>query len=103
MLDDNLTTIVVAGITVLSGAGFWSWMQKKSELAYAKSERDDRDNIEFRDTLKAQLDDLRADNVKLHERIEQLLNETADLKAELASAKATITHLEAMLRMRGIN
>lgn len=100
-MDENLTTIIVAAITVLSGAGFWSWMQKKSELAYAKSERENAETIQFRETLKSQIDDLHTENKALREKVEELLLDTADLKAELADAKATIRHLEQQLMMRG--
>lgn len=100
MIDDNLTTILVAGITVVSGAGFWSWMQKKSELAYARTEQQNNETVQFRETLKSQIDGLHEENRALRLKVEELLRDTADLKAELADAKATIRHLEQQLMMR---
>jgi peptidoglycan hydrolase CwlO-like protein len=99
-MDEQLTTIIVAFISVLGGAGFWGWMQHKSKLAYAAKAADKADKNEFRESLKAQVDMLQQENKDLREKVEQLLKEMAEVKAALAAANATIKHLEEQLRNR---
>lgn len=97
-MNEQLTTIIVAAIGVIGGAGFWNWMQKKSQLAHDSYQADAAERNEFRETLKAQVDKL-ADQVnELVKEKEGLLREMSELRAELASAQATIRHLEETLR-----
>lgn len=99
-MSEELVTIVVALISVIGGAGFWNWMQKKSELSHNSQAEETKERNEFRETLKVQVDRL-ADQVnELVKEKEQLLREMSELRADLASAKTTIKHLEEALRNR---
>lgn len=87
---EHIITIVVA---LVGSAGFWSFMSMRE-----KQRRDA--NTEYQTTLKAQVDRL-AD--KLDDKtvqIEELLKEIAELRSDLSTAKATIIHLETLLRNR---
>ena len=94
------TPIVVAAIGVLGTGGLWQWMQVKTKLAAEKDAIESRDKVEFRESLKAQVDMLQQENKDLREKVEILLKEMAEVKAELAAANATIRHLEEKLRNR---
>ena len=100
MSVEEWTPIIVALISVIGGAGFWSWMQSKSKLAHEASLADAADKTEFRETLKIQVDRL-ADQVNtLVKEKEELLREMAQLQAKVAAQDATIRHLEETLRNR---
>lgn len=90
--------IIVAAISVIGGAGFWSWMQKKAQLSFEAAAAEQSDRNEFRETLKVQVDRLAEQVNGLAAEKENLLREIADLRADLAGAKATIQHLEETLR-----
>jgi len=97
-MNEQIVTIVLALIGVLGGAGFWGWMQKRSELSHKEMQEDKEERNEFRETLKTQVDMLQTENKDLREKVELLLKEMAEVKAELAAANATIRHLEEQLR-----
>lgn len=100
MSVEEWTPIIVALISVVGGAGFWSWMQSKSKLAHEASLADAADKTEFRETLKVQVDRL-ADQVNtLVKEKEELLREMAQLQAIVAAQDATIQHLQEALRNR---
>lgn len=97
-MNEQIVTIVVALIGVLGGAGFWQWMQKKSQLAHEEARAEASERTEFRETLKTQVDRL-ADQVnELVKEKESLLREMSELRADLAAAQRTIMHLEETLR-----
>jgi len=99
-MNEHLVTIIVAAISVLGGAGFWGWMQKKSQLSHDLYENDKQERNEFRETLKVQVDRLAEQvNVLVKEK-EILLREMSDLRSELSAAQTTIRHLEEALRNR---
>lgn len=99
-MNEQIVTIIVAGISVLGGAGFWSWMQQKSKLAHEKASAEDADRNEFRETLKTQVASLHAENRELRIKIEELMERMSSVQADLAAANATIAHLEMLLRSR---
>lgn len=94
------TPIIIAAIGVLGTGGLWQWMQTRSKLSAEAKAADNADKAEFRDTLKAQVEMLQRENKELREKVEQLLKEMAEVKAELAAANATIKYLEEQLRNR---
>ena len=94
------TPIIIAVIGVLGTGGLWQWMQTKAKLSAEAKAADNADKAEFRESLKAQVDTLQKENKDLREKVEQLLKEMAEVKAELAAANATIKHLEETLRNR---
>lgn len=99
-MSEELVTIVVALISVIGGAGFWNWMQKKSQLSHDSHAAEAQERNEFRETLKIQVDRL-ADQVNtLFSEKEALLREVAELQAKVAAQDATIKHLEEALRNR---
>lgn len=100
MSVEEWTPIIVALISVIGGAGFWSWMQSKSKLVHEASLADAADKTEFRETLKIQVDRLAGQvNILVKEK-EELLREMAQLQAKVAAQDATIRHLEETLRNR---
>ena len=100
MSVEEWTPIIVALISVIGGAGFWSWMQSKSKLAHEASLADAADKTEFRETLKIQVDRLAKQVNTLVKEKEELLREMAQLQAKVAAQDATIRHLEETLRNR---
>lgn len=100
MSVEEWTPIIVALISVIGGAGFWSWMQSKSKLAHEASLADAADKTEFRETLKIQVDRLAEQVNTLVKEKEELLREMAQLQAKVAAQDATIRHLEETLRNR---
>lgn len=94
------TPIIIAAMGVLTTGGLWQWMQTRSKLSAEAKAADNADKAEFRDTLKAQVEMLQKENKELREKVEQLLKEMAEVKAELAAANATIKYLEEQLRNR---
>jgi peptidoglycan hydrolase CwlO-like protein len=94
------TPIIIAAIGVLGTGGLWQWMQVKSKLSAEAKSAENADKAEFRESLKAQVDMLQQENKELREKVEILLKEMAEVKAELAAANATIRHLEEKLRNR---
>lgn len=99
-MNEQVVTIIVALISVLGGAGFWSWMQKKSQLAHDATAASIAERNEFRETLKVQVDRLAEQVNALVKEKEGLLREMSDLRAELSAAQATIKHLELTLKER---
>ena len=87
---DHIITLAVA---LIGSAGFWSFVSMRE-----KARRDA--NAEYQNTLKYQVDRLAEKLDDKTEQIEQLLGEIAELRSDLATAKATITHLENLLRNR---
>lgn len=100
MSVEDWTPIIVALISVVGGAGFWSWMQSKSKLAHEASLSEAADKTEFRETLKLQVDRLAEQVNRLVSEKEDLLREMAQLQAKVAAQDATIKHLEETLRNR---
>ena len=92
--------IIVASISVIGGAGFWSWMQKKAQLAHDSAVAEAADRVEFRETLRLQVDRLTEQVDTLISEKEGLLREMAQLRADLSAAQTTIMHLEEALRNR---
>ena len=99
-MSEDLVTIIVALISVIGGAGFWNWMQKKSELSHKGQAEEAKERNEFRETLKIQVDRLAEQVNDLVREKEQLLREMSELRADLASAQTTIKYLEETLRNR---
>lgn len=87
-------------IALAGSAGLWSFLSMRSKQAHEKSLRDDERSAVFNDTLKDQLAAVVAENKELHKKVEQLLVEMVEVKANLAESQATIKHLEDLLRTR---
>jgi len=94
------TPIIIAAIGVLGTGGLWQWMQVKAKISAEAKSAENADKAEFRESLKAQVDMLQQENKELRGKVEILLKEMAEVKAELAAANATIRHLEEKLRNR---
>ncbi len=95
------TPIIVAVIGIFGSAGLWQWFQFKAKLAMEAKATDTRDKIAFRKNLELQVETMSDENKDLREKVEHLLLEMADVKAQLASAHATIRFLEDKLMSRG--
>lgn len=92
------TPIIIAAIGVLGTGGLWQYMQTKAKLSAEAKSADSADKAEFRESLKAQVDDLKKENKELREKVEQLLKEMAEVKMKLAASETRTAHLEEMLR-----
>ena len=89
----GLEHIITLAVALIGSAGFWSFVSMRE-----KARRDA--NSEYQNTLKYQVDRLAEKLDDKTEQIEQLLGEIAELRSDLATAKATITHLENLLRTK---
>ena len=87
-MNEHIYTLVIA---LTGSAGFWSFVNM-----YQKN----KTNItsEYSQTLKSQVDGLAKRLDAKDVKIEQLLNEIANLRSELSTAKANIINLEQLLR-----
>lgn len=87
---EHLITIIVA---LAGSAGFWSFMTMRE-----KTKREAA--TEYQNTLKEQVDRLAGKLDAYTKDKEELLREIGKLRSELASAQATIQHLENLLRTK---
>lgn len=87
---EHLITIIVA---LAGSAGFWSFMTMRE-----KTKREAA--TEYQNTLKEQVDRLASKLDDYTKDKEELLREIGKLRSELATAQATIQHLENLLRTK---
>ena len=87
-------------IALVGSAGLWKFLSQKATLASEEASKKDDQRAEFNETLKNQVASLDAKVDKLLSEKDDLLNAIADLRAELAEAKVTVQHLEAIVRSR---
>lgn len=96
----DINTWMPLAIALAGSAGLWSFLSMRSKFAHERSLKDDERSAVFNDTLKEQLDRVVSENKELHAKVEELLHSMAEVKAELAQSKATIQHLETLLRTK---
>jgi hypothetical protein len=96
----NIDTLMPLAIALVGSAGLWSFLTMRNKLSHEKSMSDDARSAQFNDTLREQVERLSDKLDKVIADKEQLLVEMSDMKAELAQARATIKHLEDLLRAR---
>lgn len=94
---EELTPILIA---LVGSAGLWGYLSTKAKQEHERRIKQDSTTAEFNDTLKEQVENLNSKVDKLVVEKEELLKAIADLRAELAEARATVQHLENMIRMR---
>lgn len=95
---EELTPIMIA---LAGSAGLWGYLSTKAKQNHERMLRQESQSAEFNETLKEQVESLNKKVDKLVVEKEELLNAIADLRAELAEARATVQHLEAVVRLRG--
>lgn len=92
---------VVALVAALGGASaFWKYLTDKANRENEILLADKESRAEFNTTLRAQVDMLMAKVDRLVDEKEELLEAMSQLRAELGEAKATIKHLEDVIRLR---
>jgi peptidoglycan hydrolase CwlO-like protein len=96
----NIDTLMPLAIALVGSAGLWSFLTMRNKLSHEKSMNDDARSAQFNDTLREQVERLSDKLDRVIADKEQLLLEMSDMKAELAQARATIKHLEELLRSR---
>lgn len=96
---DQLTPIILA---LVGSAGLWGYLSQKAKQNHERMLKNESQNAEFNDTLKEQVQQLNTKVDKLVVEKEELLKAIADLRAELAEARATVQHLEAVVRLQGL-
>ena len=87
-------------IALVGSAGLWGFLSTKAKQEHERRLRQDSTSAEFNETLKEQVENLNTKVDKLVVEKEELLKAIADLRAELAEARATVQHLENLMRMR---
>jgi len=87
---EHLITIIVA---LAGSAGFWSFMTMREKTRREAA-------TEYQNTLKEQVDRLAGKLDEYTKDKEELLREIGKLRSELATAQATIQHLENLLRTK---
>lgn len=94
MVQEFLTLVIVpVSVALLSSAGLWRYFVSRSEAEHERRSA-------FRRSLQEQVDGLSEQVGKLNYQKESLLREIAELREALAESKATILHLEELLRRR---
>ena len=99
MTFEELAPIIIA---LVGSAGVWGFLTQKAKQNHERMLKQDASTAEFNDTLKEQVTSLGVKVDKLVVEKEELLNAIADLRAELAEARATVQHLESVVRLRGL-
>ena len=97
MTFEELVPIIIA---LVGSAGVWGFLTQKAKQNHERMLKQDASTAEFNDTLKEQVDILNSKVDRLLDEKEELLKAVADLRADLASAQATIKHLEDKLMSR---
>lgn len=98
MTIEELSPILIA---LVGSAGLWGYLSTKSKQNHERLLNQEIKSAEFNETLKDQVTALTSKVDKLVVEKEELLKAIADLRAELAEARATVQHLEAVVRLRG--
>ena len=80
----NFNEYIPVIVALVGSAGLWGFLSTKAKFTHEKAMKDNETRVQFSDTLRIQ--------------VEQLLKEMAHIRAELAESRATIKHLEEMLR-----
>jgi peptidoglycan hydrolase CwlO-like protein len=96
----DYTAIIIAFLGLLTTGGLWQYLQNKSKLNHEARVNDNAANLEFRASLKAQVELLNAKVDKLVSEKEELMLEMAKIQMQLAEANITIMHLEESIRNR---
>jgi peptidoglycan hydrolase CwlO-like protein len=89
-MNEYIYTLIVA---LAGSAGFWSFMSLREKNKGNPAS-------EYNMTLKSQIDGLAKRLDAKDAKIEQLLGEIANLRADLSAATVNISHLETLLRTR---
>ena len=87
-------------IALVGSAGLWGYLSTKAKQEHERRLKQDSTSAEFNETLKEQVESLNFKVDKLVVEKEELLKAIADLRAELAEARATVQHLESVVRLR---
>ena len=98
MSTELLQTILIA---MLGSAGLWGFITMKAKQNHERQISDSNHRAMFNETLREQVENLSTKVDKLVVEKEELLKAIADLRAELAEARATVQHLESVIRLRG--
>lgn len=104
----EITPVVIA---LVGSAGFWGYLSiraknkdeaEKREAQRRKEYKDKEDarNREFNEAMKLQIEALNTKVDTLLAEKDHLLRSLADVKADLSAARATIAHLESIIRLR---
>ena len=96
----NLDSLLPVLVALVGSAGLWGYLSQKAKQSHERALKTEANNAEFNETLKEQVQQLNTKVDKLVVEKEELLKAIADLRAELAEARATVQHLENMIRMR---
>lgn len=100
------TPIVVACITVVGGTGFWGWLQNRTKANHELQMAEAANDIEFREGLKVEVRDLKAQVLRLQAEKEDLKREMSHLQmmsevqARVAAQDVTIKHLQDALAVK---
>jgi peptidoglycan hydrolase CwlO-like protein len=100
------TPIVVACITVVGGTGFWGWLQSRAKANHELQMVEAQNDTEFREGLKVEVRDLKAQVLRLQAEKEDLKREMthlqamADVQAKVAAQEATIKHLQDVMQIK---
>jgi peptidoglycan hydrolase CwlO-like protein len=89
-MNEHFYTLIIA---LTGSAGFWSFM-----TMHQKNKGNPAS--EYNTTLKSQIEGLAKRLDQKDAKIEQLLGEIANLRADLSAATEKISHLETLLRTR---
>ena len=98
--------IVVACITVIGGTGFWGWLQSRAKANHELQMAEAANDTEFREGLKVEVRDLKAQVFRLQAEKEDLKREMAhlqmmsEIQAKVAAQDATIKHLQDVLQIK---
>lgn len=87
-------------IALVGSAGLWGFLSTRAKHEHERRLKQDITSAQFNETLKEQVENLNCKVDKLVVEKEELLKAIADLRAELAEARATVQHLESVVRLR---
>lgn len=100
MMDFALDQLAILVAAVGSAGAFWKYVTFKAEQANKLVLNDRKERTRFNEALRVQVGRLEQKVDTLIDEKESLLEDIAYLRSELATANATIKHLEELLRVR---
>jgi polyhydroxyalkanoate synthesis regulator phasin len=79
-MESNITTIILAVIGVIGGAGAWQYYSKKLELKFQQSKENGKEQNVFRDQMLREMETVKANLAEAQTKVLELTAEVHTLR-----------------------
>lgn len=86
-MESNITTIILAVIGVIGGAGAWQYYSKKLELKFQQSKENGKEQNVFRDQMLREMEVVKSN-------LAEAQNKVLELTAEVHTLRERVKNLE---------